>query len=198
MTEETQEVKDESRVQDMTKIEGTDGGVVIREATPTPDKQVHPNMVLQKHTGKYVRGCLHKRTQDDYCGGYAKVETDYCSVHFNKYKESKPLEETSLLYSIGDEVIAIKKFLRRVVKEGQDPKLVNRVNDLVVAVCNLDDKIKGLLTKDQFKQAGFYFSSILFKYIQDGTRYELAKSDFISHLKALGLTVDEVKAISES
>lgn len=119
------------------------------------------------------------------CKNFCKGTTSYCSRHIDLVSvDKKGMENLSV--SLDLEIKALKIFLGKLTQVVKDPKILNRVNDLINNVGILDEKIKGLVIREQFKQVGFYFSSILFKYIENGTRYELARAEFLECLRNIG------------
>ncbi len=128
--------------------------------------------------GKAALLCEFDMKTGNKCKRFAKKPTRYCELHIDLISiEEKGMEHLSV--ALNGEIRALKSFLNKLTKNAKDPKVLNKVNDLIVSVTKLDEKIKGLVTREQFKQVGFYFSSILFKYIENGTRYELARQDFL-------------------
>jgi hypothetical protein len=58
------------------------------------------------------------------------------------------------------------------------------------SVTILAEKMAAGVTIEQLRQCGFYFATILFQYITDGNRYEMAKKEFVENMKRVGCFSD--------
>lgn len=99
------------------------------------------------------------------------------------------------------EVRMVRKFIKDFLKSNlaTDPKIHIKLNDLERSVNILNDKMLTMLTTEQLRQAGFYFGSILFQYITDGNRYEMAKKDYLDCLRKIGcFTQADMESIEKS
>lgn len=121
------------------------------------------------------------------CNNYRAKNDIYCKDHTTRTTAPKENSRSRVL-DVNKEVRALRRFLRKLTSSPMsDPKLLTQVNNLIDLVRTFDDKHKATLTVDQLRQIGFYFGSILFNHIQDGTRYEIAKKEFLSQLESTGL-----------
>ena len=99
------------------------------------------------------------------------------------------------------EIRLIQKFIKNFLKSApqSDPKIHIKLNELDKSVSILNDKMTTMLTTEQLRQAGFYFGSILFQYITDGNRYEMAKKDYLDCLRKIGcFTAKDMESIDKS
>lgn len=90
--------------------------------------------------------------------------------------------------SVMPELRMVRRFIKSFVadKTHNDPKIHVRLVDLEKSVQILSDKLAAGVTIEQLRQVGFYFGAILFQYITDGNRYEMAKKEFIENMVRVG------------
>lgn len=129
------------------------------------------------------------------CGKFVKKGETRCKRH--------RIEGTGTLES--QEVMPELKMVRKFIKDflrsnlATDPKMHIKLSELEKSVSILNDKMQTMLTTEQLRQAGFYFGSILFQYITDGNRYEMAKKDYLDCLRKIGcFTHADMESIEKS
>lgn len=159
--------------------------------------------------GKYrVKRCIEIDPRSgERCKSPSLKGNSYCKSHARDaiVRETHLVDATlpkriiNLPSDFQREVRALRKFLLDLTDITDTPKVLNRVNDLIEVVERLESKMKAHVTKQQIQQLGFYFASILFKYINDGQRYEEAKKEFIDAvLKAGAYDQDELNEVIRS
>lgn len=163
------------------------------ETTPIPSEMSEEDFVVL--FGKYkVRRCIALTYETNTrCTMPAVKGNSYCKHHSTSLQENIDLADTNLPRKVVSlpsdfqkELRALRKFLIDLTSITETPKVLNRVNDLIEVVERLEAKVKANVTKQQIQQLGFYFASILFKYIPDGQRYEEAKKEFIDAVLRAG------------
>lgn len=168
-------------------------GEEIAEGVPIPEESSSDDYILL--FGKFkVRKCIGLTEGNDRCTNPALKGNSYCKHHNTSLASdlNNSLDPTftrkiiSLPSDFSKEIRGLRKFLIDLTTITDTPKVLNRVNDLIEVVERMETKIKGNVTKQQIQQLGFYFASILFKYIPDGQRYEEAKREFIDAVLKAG------------
>lgn len=166
----------------------------IEEGVPIPEESSPDDYLLL--FGKYkIRKCVGLKEDNTRCTNPALKGDSYCRTHVTSIaSELKVGSDTTsftkksiaLPTDFTKELRGLRKFLVDLSTITDTPKVLNRVSDLIEVVERLENKIKANVTKQQIQQLGFYFASILFKYIPDGQRYEEAKREFIDAVLKAG------------
>lgn len=164
---------------------------VVSAAAPTPAQDQATDFVL--FGGQLLPRCKAVAKSGVRCARIGKLDTSFCKLHATRAFQiptegfsRKP--QIQLPNDLSRDIKALRGFLSKLTGSPlDDPKLLNRVNELIKLVGDLNEKFKATVTEEQIRQLAFYFGSILFKYISDGQRYEMAKDDFMEAILQSGL-----------
>lgn len=178
-------------------VDNSEVGEVMDTDTTITNTTTDPNKTTREERTRFhpvakreIPLCSGLNPNGLLCSRYVGQGSKFCTKH----RDSLPLVEKTpegLSVTLTNEIKSLKLFLNRLTKTTKDPKVLNRINDLIVSVSNLNEKILGLGTREQFKQIGFYFSSILFKFIENGTKYEMARLELLDSLRKMGVYSEE-------
>ena len=174
------------------------GGVSEEVGEVLEEKKDYKKVFVEEETGRRFKysslryGGKRYICKLESCVRFCMQDSDLCRRHGRLTTDQR--------VDVKREIKLIQRFIRNTLNTAQskDPRLYTKLQDLEASVKALEEKIQGMITVEALQQLGYYFGSILFQYITDGSRYEMAKKDYLDAISKAGcFTVEEVNALAK-